>query len=304
MAQSALAARRRERGGVVKALEGRRIVVTGGTSGIGQAVAAGCAEAGADVAFCGLTEEGANETRARVEKAGGRSYFEAFDVADLDRLTAFARRAEEFLGGVDGLVNNAGSNFFRGVLGAQKADLDRCFAVDFYPAWVLSKALHPALSEREGVVVNIASVHAQHTEPGAFPYNAAKAALVALTQSQALEWGRDGIRAVAVAPGLIETRLAHLFFGQSPDPEAERARHMARHPIRRNGQPQDVASLIVYLLSPANRFLTGTTVTVDGGSEQGCPRRDECYSCFPIRWGRTRPPTATTRRCSSLCALI
>ncbi|MCV5785578.1 SDR family oxidoreductase, partial [Escherichia coli] len=77
------------------------------------------------------------------------------------------------------------------------------FAVDFYPAWALSKALHPALSKREGVVVNISSVHAQHTEPGAFSYNAAKAALVALTQSQALEWGRDGIRAVAVAPGLI-----------------------------------------------------------------------------------------------------
>lgn len=250
---------------MVNALTRRRIVITGGTSGIGQAVAVACAEAGADVAFCGLTEEGADETRARVEAAGRRSYFEAFDVADLDRLTAFARNAEAFLGGVDGLVNNAGSNFFRGVLGAEKADIERCFAVDFYPAWALSKALHPALSKREGVVVNIASIHAQHTEPGAFPYNAAKAALVALTQSQALEWGPDGIRAVAVAPGLIETRLAHLFFGQFPDPEAERARHAARHPLGRNGQPADVASLVVYLLSPANRFLTGTTVAVDGG---------------------------------------
>jgi NAD(P)-dependent dehydrogenase (short-subunit alcohol dehydrogenase family) len=241
------------------------MVVTGGTSGIGQAIAIACAAIGADVAFCGLTNEGAAETRAAIEATGRRAYFEEFDVSDLERLQAFATNAKDFLGGVDGLVNNAGSNFFRGVLGASQIDIERCFAVDFYPAWALSKALYTALCELEGVVVNITSVHAKHTEPGAFPYNAAKAALVALTQSQAIEWGPDGIRAVAVAPGLINTPLAVRWFDSLPDPVAARSLHAARHPLGRLGQAEDVASLVVYLLSHANRFLTGTVVTVDGG---------------------------------------
>ena len=247
------------------ALHNRRILVTGGTSGIGKAIATSAARAGADVAFCGLSEEGAAETVREVEQAERRVFFRALDLSDLSAARRFARDAIDHLGGLDGLVNNAGANFFHGVLEAKQEDIERCFAVDFYPAWAISQEVYPALKAAGGgVIVNVASVHAERTSPGAFPYNAAKAALVALTKSQALEWGEDNIRAVAVAPGLILTPLADTHFAEFNDPEAERHRLEQTHPVGHAGRSADVASLIVYLLSDANTFISGNTILVDG----------------------------------------
>lgn len=251
---------------MAKELLDKRILVTGGTSGIGRVVVVQAAQAGADVAFCGLTDEGVLEVAEAVRGAGRRAYFEALDLSDLEGARRFAREAVAFLGGLDGLVNNAGTNFFHGVLSARKEDIERCFAVDFYPAWALSQeAYEPLKNAGGGVVVNIASIHAERTIPGAFPYNAAKAALVALTKSQALEWGRDNIRAVAVLPALILTALAEDYFRSFDDPAHEQARLERHYPLGRAGQPEDVASLVIYLLGGANRFMSGTTVLVDGG---------------------------------------
>ena len=246
-------------------LHGLRVVVTGGTSGIGRATVLAAAAAGADVAFCGHSADGADDLLRQLTELGRRACFQAFDIADAAALLAFAQDAEHALGGIDGLVNNAGTNFFRGVLNATRADIARCFDVDFYPAWALSNALFPALQASGGIVVNVASVHAQRTQSGAFPYNAAKAALVALTQAQALDWGPLGVRAVAVAPGLIDTPLAERWFQSQADPALARAQAAERQPLRRLGRPEDVAQLIVSLLGPAGGFLTGTTLTVDGG---------------------------------------
>ena len=247
-------------------LQGKRVIVTGGTSGIGQATAIHAAWAGADVAFCGLTEEGAVETIAQIEGAGRRAYFQALDLSDLAAARQFTRAAIAFLGGLDGLVNNAGTNFLFGVNGATFADIERCFAVDFYPVWAVSQEAYPALKEAGGgVVVNIASIHAERTNPGVFPYNAAKAAVVALTKSMALEWGVDNIRAIAIAPALILTPLADAYFNAFDDPAAERTRLEQHYPLKRGGQPEDIASLITYLLSDANHFMNGNTILVDGG---------------------------------------
>jgi NAD(P)-dependent dehydrogenase (short-subunit alcohol dehydrogenase family) len=170
------------------------------------------------------------------------------------------------LGGIDAVVNNAGTNFFHGVLGATEQDVARCFAVDFYPAWAISREAHPYLVEAGGgVIVNVASAHAERTNAGAFPYNAAKAALVALTKSQAVEWGAAGIQAVAIAPALILTPLADAYFETFADPDAERARLERRYPLKRAGRPEDVATLIAYLASGVNRFVSGTVMTLDGG---------------------------------------
>ncbi len=248
------------------ALHNKRILITGGTSGIGQAVAVSAARAGADVAFCGLTEEGAAETVKAVEQAGRRAYFQALDLSDLNAARRFTRAAVDQLGGVDGLVNNAGTNFFHGVLEATKEDIERCFAVDFYPAWAMSQEVYPTLKAAGGgVIVNVASVHAERTSPGAFPYNAAKAALVALTKSQALEWGGDNIRAVVLAPAFILTPLAQAYLDEQEQPKEALRELEEDHPIGRVGQPEDVASLVVYLLSDVNRFITGSAILVDGG---------------------------------------
>ncbi|WP_425145115.1 SDR family NAD(P)-dependent oxidoreductase [Deinococcus sp.] len=247
------------------ALHGQRVVVTGGTSGIGRAVVLAAGEAGADVAFCGHSAEGADDLIRHLSERGRQVLFQTFDIADEPALRDFALQAQQALGGIDALINNAGTNFFRGVLEATRADIARCFEVDFYPAWALSNALFPALKVSGGIVVNVASVHARRTQPGSFPYNAAKAALVALTQAQALDWGPHGVRAVAIAPGLIDTPLAERWFETQSDPAQARAEAAERQPLRRLGRSEDVAHLIVSLLSRAGGFLTGTTLTIDGG---------------------------------------
>jgi NAD(P)-dependent dehydrogenase (short-subunit alcohol dehydrogenase family) len=256
-------------------LAGRRVLVTGATSGIGRAVALAAARAGADLAICGLEAAAGREVEEAVRASGRRAFFRAFDLTDLVATRSFVRQAIEALGGLDGVVNNAGANFFHGVLASSEADIARCFSLDFYPAWAICQEAYPALkSTGRGIVINIASIHAERTEPGAFPYNAAKAALIALTRSLALEWGPDGIRAVAIAPALIITPLAEQYFSQFADPGSERARLAAQHPLGRAGTADEVAALAAFLLRDECRFITGTTVFVDGGiSAQLAPPR-------------------------------
>ncbi len=249
---------------MVKGLDvrGRRFLVTGGTSGIGAEIVRQLIEAEAHVAFCGLTDEGAAALRVRAE---GACYFEAFDLTDLTRTRSFAQNAIDALGGLDGLVNNAGTNFFRGVVGSSQADVQRCFDLNFYPAWALAQEVYASLKASQGIVVTISSIHAEKTVAGSFPYNASKAALSALTRSLALEWGANGIRAVEVAPALILTPLADAFFEAQADPQGERDRLGKDHPVGHAGRPEDVASLVLYLLGGGNTFISGTTITVDGG---------------------------------------
>ncbi len=244
----------------MSSLQGKRILVTGATSGIGAAIARRAAAEGARLALCGLGPLD-QETRAAAEGA----YFESFDLSDLEVTRAFAQRAIAQLGGLDGLVNTAGANFFRGVAGASYEDLARCFAVNFYPAWALCQECHATLRESRGVILNLASIHAERTAKGAFPYNASKAAVVALTKSLALEWGAEGIRALALAPALILSPLAEEFLKEFPDPAAARARLESHYPRGRAGQPEEVASLAAALLGDASAFLNGNTILVDGG---------------------------------------
>lgn len=246
-------------------LKGKRIIVTGGTSGIGAEIVRQLIGVGAHVAFCGLTDEGSGPLRQLAAESDVKVYFEAFDVSDLSWVRGFAQSAISQLGGLDGLVNNAGTNFFRGIATSTQKDLQRCFALNFYPAWALAQEAYPDLKATGGMIVNMASVHAEKTAAGSFPYNASKAALVALTKSQALEWGADGIRAVAIAPALILTPLADAFFDTLDNPDAERERLGRDHPVGHAGRPEDIASLVVYLLGGTNTFISGTTITVDGG---------------------------------------
>lgn len=247
-------------------LQNKRILVIGGTTGIGQAIVVQTAQAGADVAFCGLSEEGAAETLAEIEKAGGKGYFEALDVSDLEKARSFTRRALDFLGGLDGLVNNVGARFRFGVMGASYEDIQNCFAVNFFPAWAVSQEVFPALQEAGGgVIINMSSIQGERPNVLSFPYNASKAALSALTKSIAIEWGKFNIRAVAIAPALIFTPLTEAYFNAFDNPEEERQHLVSHYPLGRAGYPADVASLAVYLLSDANQFITGNTIVVDGG---------------------------------------
>lgn len=247
-------------------LTNKKIIVTGATSGIGQAIAVRCAQEGADMAFCGLTEQGADETSAAIEQAGQRGFFKVVDLRDLDAARQFAREAIDFLGGLDGLVNNAGANTWHSVLNATFEDLDNCFRTNFYHAWALSQEAYPALKAAGGgVIVNMSSIHAERTLPGVFPYNVAKAMLVSLTKSIAIEWGRDNIRSVAIQPGLVMTNLAVEYFNKSDDPEAARHRSEGIYPAGRGARPEEIAATVAHILSSDNSFLNGVPILIDGG---------------------------------------
>lgn len=247
-------------------LTNKKIIVTGATSGIGQAIAVRCVQEGADVAFCGLTDQGADETIHAIEAAGRRGFFKVVDLADLGAARQFAREAIEALGGLDGLVNNAGANLWHGVAASTYEQLDHCFHVNFYHAWALSQEAYPHLKAAGGgMIVNLSSVNAEATLPGVFPYNVAKAMLVALTKSIALEWGRDNIRSVAIQPGLVMTNLAIEYFNKFPDPEAEKRRMTGHYPLVRGAQPEEIAATVAHLLSGQNGFITGVPLLIDGG---------------------------------------
>ncbi len=247
-------------------LQDKRIIVTGATSGIGQAIAIRAAQEGADVAFCRLTEQGAAETIAAIEAAGRRAFFRAVDLRDLDAARAFAREAVAALGGLNGVVNNAGANTWHGVLESRLEDLDNCFRTNFYHAWAISQEAYPYLKAAGGgVIVNMSSTQADRTIIGAFPYNVAKAMLVALTKSIALEWGKANIRAVAIQPGLVLTALAEEYFRKFPDPELERRKSEGIYPLKRAARPEEIAATVVHILSGENGFINGVAVLIDGG---------------------------------------
>lgn len=250
----------------VPLLARKRVLVTGGTSGIGRAVVELCAVSGADVAFCGLDNGSSDEIADVVASYGRFAYFEAVDLSEIQSARSFTLRAIEALGGLDGLVNNAGADFSYGVLGATSDDVERCFSALFYAPWAICQEAYPHLREPErSAVVNISSIHSHQTVPGAFPYNAAKAALEALTSSIALEWAKDNILSISVAPGWVDTPLVQAAMDGSADPAGERRRVVESHLLGRMASPTDIAAVVCFLLSDQNRFLTGSTVIVDGG---------------------------------------
>ena len=138
------------------------------------------------------------------------------------------------------------------------------FAVDLKSAWLVARAVLPGMkAAKRGAIVNIASLHADMTYPGMFPYAAAKSGLVGLTRSLALEVGRDGIRVNALSPGYVETALVKEFFARA---EASlRAKVLAVHPLGRIAAPAEIANCAVFLLSDEASFVTGANWRVDGG---------------------------------------
>jgi len=169
------------------------------------------------------------------------------------------------LGGLDLVVSNAGQNVFKGAAGCTEEDWEHCINLDLASHWRLAKAARPHLEKaKHPVILIISSNHAWSTIPGCFPYNVAKAGLVAMVQSLAIEWGSK-IRAVGIAPGFIETDANVAWFNTFPDPAAERRRTEESHPVGRVGTPEEVGTLCAYLASSDAGFITGTTICMDGG---------------------------------------
>jgi NAD(P)-dependent dehydrogenase (short-subunit alcohol dehydrogenase family) len=250
-------------------LQGKRAFVSGVSSGIGAAIAAVLAKAGGDVAGCGrsqATSPGVQAFHHSVQCHGRRSaYFQA-DLTEVEAPARAIAAARDILGGLDILVSNAGLNIFAGAAACTEVDWTTCINLDLAAHWRLAQATRPLLKQARGggVILIITSNHGWNTIPGCFPYNVAKAGLLALVQSLAIEWGPD-IRTVGIAPGFVDTAGNQVWFDRFPDPAVERARTVALHPVGRMGCVEDIATLAAFLASPMAGFISGTTVLADGG---------------------------------------
>ncbi len=242
-------------------LAGQVAIVTGGSRGIGRAVALLFAREGADIAFCHLNDTaGAAEVAAGIEATGRRVLHRSLDVADAAALRGFVAAAEA-LGPVDVLVNNAGMNLRGAFETLDDAAFDRVMAVHVRAAWVASQAVWPGMAARgRGRIITTASQLAFKGAPNIVPYCTAKAALVGFTRALAREGAPKGILVNAVAPGPVATELT----GQlGPD---WAARTGATLPIGRVGRPEEIAGAVLLLASsPGGDFFVGATLSPNGG---------------------------------------
>jgi NAD(P)-dependent dehydrogenase (short-subunit alcohol dehydrogenase family) len=240
---------------------GRVVVITGGTKGIGAVLVRRFLDWGAEVVTCGRTDPEDPPT----DSAGGRSAsFIRADVREPDQASAVVDAAVDLHGRLDAVVNNAG-----GAPAADAATASPRFSESIVrlnllaPLHVAQRANHHMQAGDGGVIVNIASVSATRPSPGTAAYGAAKAGLISLTESLAVEWAPK-VRVIAVVAGLIETEQAHLHYGD----EASVARVAATVPAGRLGTPEDLAQACRWLTSPLASYVSGSTVTLNGGGER------------------------------------
>lgn len=249
-------------------LTDKKAVITGVSSGIGAGIAQALALAGCHVAGCGLDatdSPGAKSFLQTVENYERRARYTQLDVCDEERLSTWVQESADFLGGIDIVVSNAGRSIFAGALNCSAAAWNEALNLNLASHWKLARAAHAhLLKAKEPVIIIISSNHAFATIPGCFPYNVAKAGLVALVQSLTIEWGPK-IRTVGIAPGFIDTPGNDTWFASFPDPSAERARTEKRHPVGRIGTADEIGGLCAFLASTYGRFIAGTTILVDGG---------------------------------------
>ena len=239
-------------------LDGKVALVTGASRGIGRAIAAAFAEAGAQVMISSRKEDALKEAASGM--AGNVEYFAA-NAGDEDAAAACVEATVERLGGLDILVNNAATNPYMGpMMGIDKSRADKTVLVN---QWAIVRwtqlAWEAAMKERGGSVINVASIGGMSVEPSIGYYNVTKAAVIHLTKQLANELS-PGVRVNAVAPGLVKTDMARALWEPA---EEQIAAHL---PLKRLGEPEDIANAALFLASEAASWITGHTLVIDGGA--------------------------------------
>ena len=243
-------------------LKGQVALVTGGSSGLGRAMAEALAAAGAQVVVAARRRQALDESVSAIEAQGGQAAALVADLAAPDALDGLAQQAAEPFGDVTVLVNAAGVNLRQPAEDVDLASWQLTLQLHLGTPFFLARALVPGMRKKGyGRIINLASLQSQRAFPNSAPYGAGKGGIVQLTRSMAEAWSQHGINANAIAPGFFPTELTAPLFN---DPAAAE-QLAARTAIGRNGQMADIAGPTVFLASPAAGYVTGQTLYVDGG---------------------------------------
>ncbi len=253
--------------------KGKAVLVTGAASGIGEITAKHFSHEGASVVIADINESGINRVVDEIKSEGGRSSGIRADVSDPEQVQAAIRHTEETFGSLDILHNNAFAQETGYVNEISLEGWNRTFAVTLTGTFLgIKHAIPVMLKQGGGVIINTSSVCGIRGDFGMAAYNAAKAGIISLTQSTAIEFARQGIRCNCVCPGLVLTPGVKAFFnengvdGQKPEVVNLRKRMIDIHPIGRLGKPEEIARVVLFLASEEASFVTGAAYVVDGGS--------------------------------------
>jgi glucose 1-dehydrogenase len=269
MPQAAATERPRTKG--LQGLEGKNVLVTGGSSGIGQAIAVRFAEYGANVAINYLrepeeakdTEEQVHACVAKVQREGVRDVLVGADVSKEDDVVRMVGEAVDQLGGIDVLVNNAGIQISRPSEELASAQFDKVLAVNLRGAFMCAREVikHLLDEDKDGSIVNISSVHQLIPKPNYLGYSVSKGGMQNLTRTLALEYAGRGIRVNGVGPGATITPINRSWV-EDPEKKAQVEEHI---PMRRAGTADEMAGVTCFLASDDAAYITGQTLFVDGG---------------------------------------
>lgn len=244
-------------------LTGRVALVTGGSKGLGKAMARGLAEAGADVIISSRSESELARALAEITAGlGVRGKYLVADMTDRQQVERLAKSALETFGRVDILINNAGGNCPQAIDQIADADWDRLLELNLSSCMTLTRALVPAMRERKwGRVIHISSIMGLASKEGRNAYSATKAALIGMAQASCQDVGADGVTVNCLAPGPFLTDLPGNLLSAE-----EKATFAARTALGRWGDPSELVGPALLLASDAGSYITGATIVVDGGT--------------------------------------
>ena len=248
----------------VFSLEGKAAIVTGASRGIGAAIAMAMAEAGADIALAARSTSDIEQLASKIEATGRRALPITTDVTDPDDVRSCVEQTMSAFGKIDVLVNNAGGTKFMSPLTELRPEgWHKAIALNLDSVFTFcQEAGRHMVARGSGSVINMSSVAGLHGAPGLSYYSAAKHAVIGLTKTLALEWGDAGVRVNAICPGWIRTELNKQFWS---DP-ASAATFVAQQPIKRWGDPEEIAAAAIWLACDASSYVTGSSIVIDGGA--------------------------------------
>lgn len=252
----------------MKRLENKIAVVTGASTGIGQGSAKVLAKEGAHVLALDISDELEKTVQSIIDGGGKAATAYKVDISDDQQVQDFVEEVKKTYGRVDVIFNNAGVDNAAGRIHEYPVEVfDKIMAVDMRGTFLVTKFLLPLMMDNGGSIINTASFSGQAADLYRSGYNAAKGGVINFTKSIAIEYGRENIRANAIAPGTIETPLVDNLAGTSEDEAGKTFRGNQKWvtPLGRLGTPDEVGKLVSFLASDDSSFITGETIRIDGG---------------------------------------